>query len=143
MEFGSITRRVAAHYKRRDLDPLPPRHVANVLPPQPQLPRAGAKNRLKMPPARTHKPRCLCHVTAAKDLDRWIARARKKACLCRYRNHSLDDDRQSLRCVAAWRQGCLLHPHRHRKGDGLSLDLSQARTAANNRPDAEAMCWPG
>ena len=50
MEFSSITKRVAAHFEVEDLDAIAAAPtVANVLPPEPQLPD-GPPRRPRMPP---------------------------------------------------------------------------------------------
>src|SRR5258706_7761302 len=75
MEFGSITRRVAAHYNVEDLDAIAAAPtVANVLPPRPELPDIEGET-----PADTSALRAPINhdayvtVTTAKELDAWIA----------------------------------------------------------------------
>src|SRR3954471_1141533 len=77
MEFTSITKRVAAHYEVTDLDAIEAAPtVANVLPPQPELPEIVGET-----PADTAALRAPINhdayvtVIAAKDLDKWIQRA--------------------------------------------------------------------
>ncbi|HWY65195.1 MAG TPA: DNA polymerase I, partial [Rhizomicrobium sp.] len=69
-------------------------------------------------------------VTAAKELDRWIARAREKGLVCvDTETTSLDPMTANLCGVSlavAPGEACYI-PTGHRKGDGLSLDLSQAQ----------------
>ena len=84
MEFSTITRRVAAHYQVEDLDAIAAAPtVANVLPPQPELPEVEGKT-----PAETEALRAPINhdayvtVIAAKDLDKWIARAIQTGIVC-------------------------------------------------------------
>jgi len=130
MEFGSITRRVAAHFEIEDLEAIAAAPtVANVLPPQPQLPELAA-------PAEDAALRAPVNhdayvtVTAAKELDRWIARAREKGLVCvDTETTSLDPMTANLCGVSlgtAPGEACYI-PTGHRRGDGLSFDLSQAQ----------------
>ncbi len=132
MEFGSITRRVAAHFNVEDVDAIAAAPtVANVLPPKPELPEMAAET-----PAETSALRApIDHdayvtVTAAKDLDAWIARARAAGRVCvDTETTSLDPMTANLCGVSlavAPGEACYI-PCGHRKGDGLSLDLSQAQ----------------
>jgi DNA polymerase-1 len=136
MEFGSITRRVAAHFEIEDLEAIAAAPtVANVLPREPQLPELAAEK-----PAEDAALRAPINhdayvtVTAAKELDRWIARAREKGLVC------VDTETTSLDPMTANLCGVSLAvtpgeacyiPTGHRKGDGLSLDLSQAQDAGD------------
>ncbi|HEY0265828.1 MAG TPA: DNA polymerase I, partial [Rhizomicrobium sp.] len=132
MEFGTITRRVAAHFNVEDVDAIDAAPtVANVLPPKPELPALAAET-----PAETSALRApIDHdayvtVTAAKDLDAWIARARAAGQVCvDTETTSLDPMTANLCGVSlavAPGEACYI-PCGHRKGDGLSLDLSQAQ----------------
>src|ERR1700759_5373802 len=132
MEFSTITRRVAAHYEVEDLDGIAAAPtVANVLRPQPELPEVEGKT-----PAETEALRApIKHdayvtVTAAKDLDKWIARAHETGIVCvDTETTSLDPMTASLCGISlavAPGEACYI-PCGHRKGDGLSLDLSQAQ----------------
>src|SRR5579872_3385611 len=129
MEFSTITRRVAAHYEVEDLDAIAAAPtVANVLPPQPELPEVEGKT-----PAETEALRApIRHdayvtVIAAKDLDKWIARAHETGIVCvDTETTSLDPMTASLCGVSlavAPGEACYI-PCGHRRGDGLSLDLS-------------------
>src|SRR5471032_3211253 len=137
MEFGSITRQVAAHFEIEDLEAIAAAPtVANVLPPQPQLPELAAEK-----PAEDAALRAAINhdayvtVTAAKELDRWIARAREKGLVCvDTETTSLDPMTANLCGVSlavAPGEACYI-PTGHRKGDGLSLDLSQARDGGDS-----------
>jgi DNA polymerase-1 len=136
MEFGSITRRVAAHFEIEDLEAIAAAPtLANVLPPQPQLPELAAEK-----PAEDAALRAPINhdayvtVTAAKELDRWIARAREKGLVCvDTETTSLDPMTANLCGVSlavAPGEACYI-PTGHRKGDGLSLDLSQAQDGSD------------
>jgi len=132
MEFTSITRRVAAHYEVTDLDAIAAAPtVANVLPPKPELPDIAGET-----PAETEKLRApIDHnayvtVTDGKTLDQWIARAYQAGTVCvDTETTSLDPMTANLCGVSlavAPGEACYV-PCGHRKGDGLSLDLSQAQ----------------
>ncbi|HWX89000.1 MAG TPA: 5'-3' exonuclease H3TH domain-containing protein, partial [Rhizomicrobium sp.] len=136
MEFGSITRRVAAHFEIEDLEAIAAAPtVANVLPPQPQLPELAAEK-----PAEDATLRAPINhdayvtVTTAKELDRWIARAREKGLVCvDTETTSLDPMTANLCGVSlavAPGEACYI-PTGHRKGDGLSFDLSQAQDGSD------------
>src|SRR3954467_6976734 len=84
MEFTSITKRVAAHYQVEDLDMIAAAPtVANVLPPQPELPDMQGET-----PADTSALRAPVNhdayvtVTTAGVLDKWIARAYDTGLVC-------------------------------------------------------------
>ncbi|HEU0096080.1 MAG TPA: 5'-3' exonuclease H3TH domain-containing protein, partial [Rhizomicrobium sp.] len=128
MEFGTITRRVAAHFSIEDLDGIGVAAAsANVMPENPSLPRAETPAQ----DAALKKPidhGAYVTVTSAKDLDGWIARARAAGTVC------VDTETTSLDAMVAGLCGVSLAvapgeacyiPCGHRRGDGLSLDLSQ------------------
>jgi DNA polymerase-1 len=130
MEFTSITRRVAAHFEVEDLEAIAAAPtVANVLPPQPELPEIVGETK-----AETEKLRApIDHnayvtVTDTKTLDQWIARAYSQGVVCvDTETTSLDPMTANLCGVSlavAPGEACYI-PCGHRKGDGLSLDLSQ------------------
>jgi DNA polymerase-1 len=127
MEFTSITKRVAAHFEVADLDAIAPAPtVANVLPPQPELPEIEAETA-----AETQKLRAPINheayvtVTAAAELEKWIARAREAGRVCvDTETTSLDPMTASLCGVSlavAPGEACYI-PCGHRRGEGLSLD---------------------
>ena len=129
MEFTSITKRVAAHFEVEDLDAIAAAPtVANVLPPQPELPQVVGET-----PADTSALRApIDHnayvtVTTAKALDQWIARAMAAGTVCvDTETTSLDPMTANLCGVSlavAPGEACYI-PCGHRKGDGLSFDLS-------------------
>jgi DNA polymerase-1 len=129
MEFTSITKRVAAHFEVQDLDAIAPAPtLANVLPPEPELPEMAGET-----PAETSALRAPINhdayvtVTSAAELDKWIARAREVGLVCvDTETTSLDPMTANLCGVSlavAPGDACYI-PCGHRKGDGLSLDLS-------------------
>jgi DNA polymerase-1 len=136
MEFGSITRRVAAHFQIDDPDAIAAApSVANVMPREPHLPDLTAEK-----PAEDAALRAPINhdayvtVTTGKELDKWIARAQEKGTVC------VDTETTSLDAMVAGLCGVSLAvapgeacyiPCGHRKGDGLSLDLSQAQDAGD------------
>jgi len=130
MEFTSIVKRVAAHYQIEDLDAITPAAtVANVMPREPQLPDLAA-------PAEDAALRAPINhdayvtVTTIKELEKWVARAHTKGLVCvDTETTSLDPMTANLCGVSlavAPGEACYI-PCGHRKGDGLSLDLSQAQ----------------
>jgi len=132
MEFTSITKRVAAHFEVEDLDAIAAAPtVANVLPPKPELPEMQGET-----PADTSALRAPINhdayvtVTTQAELDKWVARARDKGIVCvDTETTSLDPMTAGLCGVSlavAPGEACYI-PCGHRKGDGLSLDLSQAQ----------------
>ncbi len=132
MEFGSITRRVAAHFNVDDVDAIAAAPtVANVLPSHPELPEL--KGETPQEDAALRAPinhDAYVTVTTAKALDAWIARARDKGVVC------VDTETTSLDAMVAGLCGVSLAvapgeacyiPCGHRRGDGLTLDLTQAQ----------------
>ena len=132
MEFGSITRRVAAHFNVDDVDAIDAApSVANVLPPRPELPELHAQTRQEDAALRAPiNHDAYVTVTTAKDLDAWIARARDKGLVCvDTETTSLDPMTANLCGVSlavAPGEACYV-PCGHRRGDGLTLDLTQAQ----------------
>jgi len=132
MELSTITRRVAAHFQVDDLDAIAAAPTANViprdvpLPPPPADMPAADLSALKAPIDHD----AYVTVTASKDLDRWIARAHETGIVCvDTETTSLDPMTASLCGVSlavAPGEACYI-PCGHRKGDGLTLDLSQAQ----------------
>jgi DNA polymerase-1 len=129
MEFGSITRRVAAHFGMADLDSIAAAPtVANVMP---QLPDMAGETPADTSALRAPIDRdAYVTVTTAKALDAWIRRAYQAGTVC------VDTETTSLDAMVANLCGVSLAvapgeacyiPCGHRKGDGLSLDLSQAQ----------------
>jgi DNA polymerase-1 len=127
MEFTSITKRVATHYEVTDLDAIAAAPtVANVLPPQPELPEIKGETA-----AETEKLRApIDHdayvtVTDAKTLEQWIARAYQAGIVCvDTETTSLDPMTAGLCGVSlavAPGEACYI-PCGHRKGDGLAFD---------------------
>jgi DNA polymerase-1 len=128
MEFGTITRRVAAHFGIEDLDGIGvAAAVANVMPENPALPRPqtpAQDDALKKPIDHG----AYVTVTTAADLDGWIGRARAAGTVC------VDTETTSLDAMVAGLcgvslavapgQACYI-PCGHRRGDGLTLDLAQ------------------
>jgi len=127
MEFTSITKRVAAHFEVADLDAIAAAPtVANVLPAKPELLEIVAET-----PVETERLRAPINhdayvtVTASKDLDAWVARAREVGVVCvDTETTSLDPMTANLCGVSlavAPGEACYI-PCGHRKGDGLSFD---------------------
>jgi DNA polymerase I len=132
MEFTSITKRVAAHFEVTDLDAIAAAPtVANVLPPQPELPEIKGETKAETEKLRAPIDRdAYVTVTDAKTLDQWIARAYMQGLVCvDTETTSLDPMTANLCGVSlavAPGEACYI-PCGHRKSDGLSLDLSQAQ----------------
>ena len=130
MEFTSITKRVAAHYNVEDLDAITPAAtVANVIARDPELPAPATP----AVDAALHAPinhDAYVTVTTAKELEKWVVRAHMVGTVCvDTETTSLDPMTANLCGVSlavAPGEACYI-PCGHRKGDGLSLDLSQAQ----------------
>ena len=130
MEFTSITKRVAAHFEVEDLEAIAAAPtVANVLPPKPpelvaEKPAEDAALRAPI----NHD--AYVTVTKPAELDKWIVRAQAAGQVCvDTETTSLDPMSANLCGVSlavAPGEACYI-PCGHRKGDGLSLDLSQAQ----------------
>ncbi len=125
MEFTTITKRVATHFKISDVETVAP--AATVAAP-------AAAPLLETPPAAAAEDAAIrapidhdayVTVTAAKDLDEWIARARKKGVVCVDTETTSLDAMQAGLCgvslALAPGEACYI-PCGHRKGDGLALD---------------------
>ncbi len=130
MEFTSITKRVAAHYQVEDLDAIAAAPtVANVIPRDPELP-APATPAVDAALRAPINHDAYVTVTTAKDLEKWVARAQASGTVCvDTETTSLDPMTANLCGVSlavAPGEACYI-PCGHRKGDGLSLDLSQAQ----------------
>ena len=130
MEFTSITKRVAAHYQVEDLDAIAAAPtVANVIPRHPDLPAPAAPAVDAVLRAQINHDAYVT-VTTAKDLEKWVVRAHATGIVC------VDTETTSLDAMTANLCGVSLAvapgdacyiPCGHRKGNGLSLDLSQAQ----------------
>ena len=127
MEFSSITKRVAAHFELTDVESIPsdpsvakPPHLKVELPdPMPAEPVDTAAIRAPI----DHK--AYVAVTAAKDLDAWVARAFARGIVCVDTETTSLDPMQAGLCgvslAVAPGEACYI-PCGHRKGDGLQLD---------------------
>jgi DNA polymerase-1 len=135
MEFTSITKRVAAHYEVTDLDAIEAAPtVANVLRREPELPEIVGETQADTSALRAPiNHDAYVTVTTPKELDAWIVRAIAAGIVCvDTETTSLDPMTANLCGVSlavAPGEACYI-PCGHRKGDGLSLDLSQAQDGA-------------
>ena len=127
MEFGTITRRVAAHFEIEDVEGIgASSSVAHVAEPKVELPRADApaENAALRAPV-NHD--AYVTVTAVKELDAWIARAYAKGLVCVDTETTSLDPMQAGLCgvslAVAPGEACYI-PCGHRHGDGLTLDFS-------------------
>ena len=130
MEFTSITKRVAAHYQVEDLDAIAAAPIiANVIPRHPDLPAPATPAVNAVLRAQINHDAYVT-VTTAKDLEKWVVRAHATGIVC------VDTETTSLDAMTANLCGVSLAvapgdacyiPCGHRKGNGLSLDLSQAQ----------------
>jgi DNA polymerase-1 len=126
MEFGTITRRVAAHFKIEDADAISAASsVAHVAEPRIELPKAAPDTDALRAPI-NHES--YVTVTAAKDLDAWVARAFARGIVCVDTETTSLDPMQANLCgvslAIAPGEACYI-PCGHRRGDGLQLDLSK------------------
>jgi DNA polymerase-1 len=136
MEFGSITKRVAAHFGIEDVEGIAaapsvtgPPHLKVELP-KAEAPRDDAALRAPI----NHY--AYVTVIAAKDLDAWAARARAKGVVCVDTETTSLDPMQASLCgvslAVAPGEACYI-PCGHRRGEGLALegdgDIVQMREA--------------
>ena len=128
MEFSSITKRVATHFELTDVDAIVsdpsvanPPHLKVELP-RTETPSAPADDVAIRAPIRHD---AYVTVTAAKDLDAWVDRAREKGIVCVDTETTSLDPMQAGLCgvslAVAPGEACYV-PCGHRKGDGLQLD---------------------
>ena len=130
MEFGSITKRVAAHFEMSDVDAIAPdpslaqpAHLKIELPKAPPPPAEAPPEDAAIRAPIRHED--YVTVTAAKDLDAWIAKARAKAIVCVDTETTSLDPMQAGLCgvslAVAPGEACYI-PTGHRRGEGLALD---------------------
>jgi DNA polymerase-1 len=128
MEFSSITKRVAVHFELADVDAIAsdpsvanPPHLKVELP-DAEAPSAPVEDAAIRAPI---KHDAYVTVTAAKELDSWVARARERGIVCVDTETTSLDPMQAGLCgvslAVAPGQACYI-PCGHRKGDGLQLD---------------------
>jgi DNA polymerase-1 len=128
MEFGTITRRVAAHFQVDDVDGIASAPVAvnmSALPTETtDLSSAAAPAddaAIRAPIDRN----AYVTVTTTKELDAWVIRARDKGIVCVDTETTSLDPMQAGLCgvslAVAPGEACYI-PCGHRKGDGLQLD---------------------
>ena len=125
MEFGTITKRVAVHFQIEDIENIAAApSVARAPDLKIELPKAP------LPPEADAIRAPINHdayvtVTAAKDLDDWVARARARGIVCVDTETTSLDPMQAGLCgvslAVAPGEACYI-PCGHRKGDGLQLD---------------------
>jgi len=131
MEFGSITKRVAAHFEIADIEGVAPaaKLAAPAMAPLLETPAAARADDSALRAPIDHN--AYVTVTAAKDLDGWVARATAKGLVCVDTETTSLDPMQAGLCgvslAVAPGEACYI-PCGHRKGDGLSLDLSQEQS---------------
>ncbi len=129
MEFGTITRRVAAHFQVEDIDGIAPGPVTAAAPrpqPAPQtLAEAPAED------AAIRKPidhSAYTAVTDEKTLDAWVARAFAAGLVCVDTETTSLDPMQANLCGISLAvkpgEACYI-PCGHRRGDGLNFDFSE------------------
>ena len=136
MEFSTITKRVAAHFEIEDIDAIASAPaVANapalkVALPEPTVAEPAADAAIRAPIDHN----AYVAVTAAKDLDAWVARARDKGIVCVDTETTSLDPMQAGLCgvslAVAPGEACYI-PCGHRKGDGLQLDGHEAIVQMN------------
>ena len=136
MEFGSITKRVAAHFKIDDPDTISP--AASVA----HAPRLDLSAPVKSGEAPAEDARlrapinrdAYVTVTTAKDLENWVARAFALGMVCVDTETTSLDPQQAGLCgvslALAPGEACYI-PCGHRRGDGLTLDLAQDAAAGD------------
>jgi DNA polymerase I len=127
MEFNSITKRVAVHFEVGDLDAIASApsvanapHLKIELPESnPAAPAEDAAIRAPINHA------AYVTVTAAKDLDAWVAKATAKGIVCVDTETTSLDPMQASLCGVSLAvvpgEACYI-PCGHRRGEGLQLD---------------------
>ena len=136
MEFGSITKRVAAHFKIDDADTISPAaSVAHA--PRLDLSAPVKSGEAPVEDARLRAPinrDAYVTVTTAKDLENWVARAFALGMVCVDTETTSLDPQQAGLCgvslALAPGEACYI-PCGHRRGDGLTLDLAQDAAAGD------------
>jgi len=134
MEFGSITKRVAAHFEIGDVDAIASDPSVTVAPQlKIELPKAEAPAEDAAIRAPINHDAYLT-VTSAKDLDAWIARATARGLVCVDTETTSLDPQQAGLCgvslALAPGEACYI-PCGHRKGDGSQLDLSAEKDSGD------------
>ena len=134
MEFGSITKRVAAHFEIGDVDAISSDPSVTVAPQlKIELPKAEAPAEDAAIRAPINHDAYLT-VTSAKDLDAWIARATARGLVCVDTETTSLDPQQAGLCgvslALAPGEACYI-PCGHRKGDGSQLDLSAEKDSGD------------
>ncbi len=131
MEFGTITKRVASHFGIDDPDNISAAAVSVAPAPKTEL----AKAVTPAVDSAIHAPidhAAYVTVTASADLDAWVARAFAKGVICVDTETTSLDPMQAGLCgvslAIAPGEACYI-PCGHRRGDGLTLDLSDAGAA--------------
>ncbi|MEP6830959.1 MAG: DNA polymerase I, partial [Rhizomicrobium sp.] len=127
MEFGTITRRVAAHFQIDDVDGIASAPVAaNMLSPPAETTDLSSAAPADDAAIRAPIDRnAYVTVTTTKELDAWVVRARAKGTVCVDTETTSLDPMQAGLCgvslAVAPGEACYI-PCGHRKGDGLQLD---------------------
>ncbi|HWY62605.1 MAG TPA: DNA polymerase I [Rhizomicrobium sp.] len=132
MEFGTITRRVAAHFKIEDADAISAAPtVAHAATPKIEFPATPPEAEMIRAPIHHD---AYATVTAAKELDAWVARAYARGIVCVDTETTSLDPMQAGLCGVSLAvtpgEACYI-PCGHRKGDGLTLDLSQKQAGSD------------
>jgi DNA polymerase I len=122
MEFSTITKRVAAHFEMEDIENIAAAPtVAHVAEPRIEFSKAPEADAIRAPI--NHE--AYVTVTAAKELDAWVARAFARGIVCVDTETTSLDPMQAGLCgvslAVAPGEACYI-PCGHRKGDGLQLD---------------------
>ena len=134
MEFGSITKRVAAHFEITDVDAIASDPSVTVAPQlKIELPKAEAPAEDAAIRAPINHDAYLT-LTSATDLDAWVARATARGLVCVDTETTSLDPQQAGLCgvslALAPGEACYI-PCGHRKGDGSQLDLSSEKDSGS------------
>ncbi len=129
MEFGSITRRVAAHFQIEDVEAIGAApSVAGAPHMRVELPKAEPQAELAPEEIALRKPidhDAYVTVITAAQLDDWVARAQAAGVVCVDTETTSLDPMQASLCgvslAVAPGEACYI-PCGHRRGDGLQLD---------------------
>ena len=142
MEFGTITKRVAVHFQIEDADAIAAAPtVARAPELRIELPAAPDDDAIRAPI--NHD--AYVTVTAAKDLDAWVARALARGIVCVDTETTSLDPMQAGLCGVSLAvepgQACYI-PCGHRRGDGLQLDGNSGEILQMREADVIARLKP-
>ena len=144
MEFSTITKRVAAHFEMEDIENIAAApSVAHVAEPKIEFSKAPSDVADAIRAPINHD--AYVTVTAAKELDAWVARAYVRGIVCVDTDTTSLDPMQAGLCgvslALAPGEACYI-PCGHRRGDGLQLDGGDGNITQMGEADVLARLKP-